>query len=209
MIKINLMGMERPKKGRGPSMGGPAGSSFILVLGAVIIVVSLGALAFLSYQLKRDRDDLVAKVEKLKQEKTRLTGLKQQVDAFQEKKKIIDQRIQTIKDLERNKTGGQELLDMLATTVARTDAMWLTSVERKGNSLIIDGTAASLAALANYITQLKRSGYFEKVEIKETKQDDENLSVQTFWFTLLADKVQPKTAPESAAPAPAAAPKKS
>ena len=94
---------------------------------------------------------------------------------------------------------------MLATSVTRTDSMWLTTVQRKGNSMQIDGTAASLASLANYITTLKRSGYFEKVEIKETKQDDENTSIQTFWFTLFADIIQPKTAQASAAPAAATA----
>lgn len=212
MIKINLMGMERPKKGRGASMGMPAGSSFIFILGGVIVAVSIGVLAFLSYQLKSDGDALKASVETLKREKTDLMSVKAQVEDFQEKKKVIDQRIQTIKELERNKTGGQELLDMLATTVTRTDSMWLTSVQRKGNSLMIDGTSASLASLANYITTLKRSGYFERVEIKETKQDDENTSIQTFWFTLFADIVQPKTAQASTAPtaaAPAPAPKKS
>jgi len=37
------------------------------------------------------------------------------------------------------------------------------------------------------ITSLKRSGYFSKVEIKETKQDEKNLAVQTFVFQISAE----------------------
>jgi Tfp pilus assembly protein PilN len=48
---------------------------------------------------------------------------------------------------------------------------------------------------------LKRSGYFQKVEIKETKQDDKNTSVQTFNFQLTAEITppQPVTAPPAQA----------
>ena len=35
------------------------------------------------------------------------------------------------------------------------------------------GTAGSINAVANFITQLKHSGYFDQVEIKESAQDDQ------------------------------------
>ena len=41
--------------------------------------------------------------------------------------------------------------------------------------------------MANFITALKRSGYFQKIEIKESKQDDKNTAVQTFLFTIDAE----------------------
>ena len=34
--------------------------------------------------------------------------------------------------------------------------------------------------MANYITQLKRSGYFQQVEIKESHQDESNKAVEIF-----------------------------
>ena len=37
---------------------------------------------------------------------------------------------------------------------------------------MIDGEAGSINAVANFITQLKRSGYFDKVEIKNAKEND-------------------------------------
>jgi Tfp pilus assembly protein PilN len=70
---------------------------------------------------------------------------------------------------------------------------------RKGSNLSIEGASASVNAVANFITALKRSGYFQKVEIKETKQDDKNTSVQTFNFQLSAEITPPQ--PGVAAPA--------
>jgi Tfp pilus assembly protein PilN len=51
----------------------------------------------------------------------------------------------------------------------------------------MDGAAASLNSVANFITALKRSGYFQKVEIKEAKQDEKTQNVQTFLFSINAE----------------------
>jgi Tfp pilus assembly protein PilN len=75
--------------------------------------------------------------------------------------------------------------------------------------LTINGSSASINAVANFITAMKRSGYFQKVEIKESKQDDKNTAVQTFTFEINAEiapsAAQPKaaSAPTNAAAAPA------
>ena len=86
-------------------------------------------------------------------------------------------------------------------TVSRTDTLWLVSVDRKGDGLTINGAAGSINAVANYITQLRRSGYFQSVEIKESHQDDSNKTVQIFLFSLTAQF----GLPQSAGAAPAAA----
>jgi Tfp pilus assembly protein PilN len=99
-----------------------------------------------------------------------------------------------IEELQRDRTGGQELLDALANTVTRTDTLWLTSLDRKGDALTIQGAAGSINAVANFITQLKHSGYFDQVEIKDSTQDSKNASVQTFNFTLTAQFAPPQTA---------------
>jgi Tfp pilus assembly protein PilN len=115
----------------------------------------------------------------------------------------LQQRIGIIEQLQRNRTGGQELLDALANTVSRTDTLWLTSLDRHGDSLTMVGMAGSLNAVANFITELKHSGYFDQVEIKQSAQDDKDPAVQTFNFTLTATFALPKTGPDAATPAPA------
>ncbi len=107
---------------------------------------------------------------------------------FRSKKKIVvQQRVLTIEQLQRDRTGGQELLDQIASTVSRTENLWLIDLTRKGNNLSMNGASASVNSVANFITALKRSGYFQKVEIKETKQDDKNTGIQTFLFQISAE----------------------
>jgi Tfp pilus assembly protein PilN len=130
------------------------------------------------------------------------------VESFDKQKAILQVRVDTIEKLQRDRTGGQELLDMVANTVSRTENLWLTNMTRKGNTLAIVGSSASINSVANFITAMKRSGYFQKVEIDETKQED-NKNVQTFTFKLNAEinPLAPQAKPASA-PAPNAAPAK-
>ena len=54
-----------------------------------------------------------------------------------------------IEELQRNRTGGQELLDMVANTVVHVEKLWLTSLKRNGNNLEMNGEAVSINAVAN------------------------------------------------------------
>lgn len=196
MIRINLLGRTRPKAQRTTV---PLEATLQYVLLAIALVVSLGALYGHYLLLDRENTKIAAHIQKQTGEKARLEQLKQQVDNFEKQKAILQQRIGVIEGLQRNRTGGQELLEAIANTVSRTDTLWLTSVDRKGDALTINGSAGSLNAVANYITQLKRSGYFQTVEIKESHQDSANKAVQIFNFSLTAQFGLPQ--PAGAAPA--------
>ena len=183
MIRINLLGRSRPKATR-PTV--PLEATLQYVLLVIALVVSGGALYGHYLLLDRENTKIAAHIQKQMGEKARLEQLKTQVDNFEKQKAVLQQRIGVIEGLQRNRTGGQELLEAIANTVSRTDTLWLTSVDRKGDALTINGSAGSINAVANYITQLKRSGYFQTVEIKESHQDDTNKTVEIFAFSLTA-----------------------
>jgi Tfp pilus assembly protein PilN len=183
MIRINLLGRTRPKATRATV---PLEATLQYVLLVISLVVSGGALYGHYLLLDRENTKVVAHIQKQMGEKARLEQLKVQVDNFEKQKTVLQQRIGVIEGLQRNRTGGQELLEAIANTVSRTDTLWLTSVDRKGDALTINGAAGSINAVANYITQLKRSGYFQTVEIKESHQDDSNKTVEIFAFSLTA-----------------------
>jgi type IV pilus assembly protein PilN len=196
MIRINLLGRNRPKAQRATV---PLEATLQYVLLAVAVGVSGIALWVHWGLLDRENTKIVAHIQRQTSEKARLDQLKQQVDNFEKQKAILLQRIGVIEGLQRNRTGGQELLEAIANTVSRTDTLWLTSVERKGDALTINGSAGSINAVANYITQLRRSGYFQTVEIKESHQDSANKAVQIFIFSLTAQFGLPQSG--AAAPA--------
>jgi Tfp pilus assembly protein PilN len=191
MIRINLLGRTRPKAQRATV---PIEATLQYVLLAIALVVSIGALWGHYILLDRENTKIVAHIQKQTGEKARLEQLKQQVDNFEKQRVILQQKIGVIEGLQRNRTGGQELLEAIANTVSRTDTLWLVSVDRKGDALTINGAAGSINAVANYITQLRRSGYFQSVEIKESHQDDTNKAVQIFLFTLSAEFGLPQSA---------------
>ena len=210
MIRINLLGQIRPKAARRPVDTGAALPGVFIGAGLVLGALVLGFFYYTwSNQLAKEN----AEIKRLQAQKTDLEQTKQQVEAFEKQKQILQQRVATIEQLQRDRTGGQELLDMVANTVSRTENLWLTEMTRKGNTLSFEGASASVNSVANFITALKRSGYFQKVEIKETKQDEKTQAIQTFVFQMTAEiappqPVQARPANTPASPAAAKAPAK-
>ena len=189
MIRINLLGQIRPKASRRPVDTGAALPALFVGAGLALGVLVLGFL-FYSWQSQLNAENNRIKI--LQAQKTDLENIKQQVEAFDREKQVLQQRVSTIEQLQRDRTGGQDLLDMVANTVSRTENLWLTSMVRKGSNLSIEGSSASINAVANFITALKRSGYFQKVEIKQTKQDDHATAIETFNFQLSAEITPPQ-----------------
>jgi type IV pilus assembly protein PilN len=212
MIRINLLGQTRPKAARRPVDTGAAMP--LVFIGAGVLLGGLFLFYFYhSWQTQLNEEN--SRIKQLQAQKTELEQIKLQVEAFEKQKQVLQQRVGTIEQLQRDRTGGQELLDQVANTVSRAENLWLTSMTKKGSVLTLEGAAASINSVANFITALKRSGYFQKIEIKDAKQDDRNASVQTFLFTINAEiapngpeatQAKPannpaKSAPTSAAPA--------
>ena len=197
MIRINLLGQARPRAARRPVDTGAALPLVFVGAGAALGVLAL-FLLYLSWQKQLNEEN--TRIKQLQAQKTDLEQIKQQVDTFEAQKRILTQRVQTIEQLQRDRTGAQELLDEIASTVSRTENLWLITMTRKGNSLSMEGASASVNSVANFITALKRSGYFQKVEIKETKQDEKTSGIQTFLFQMTAEITPPQIAPVAPRP---------
>ncbi|MGB7729146.1 MAG: PilN domain-containing protein [Candidatus Acidiferrum sp.] len=184
MIRINLLGQIRPRAARRPVDTGAAMPA--VFIGAGLLLGCLFLFYFYhSWQTQLNEEN--ARIKQLQSQKTELEQIKLQVEAFEKQKIVLQQRVGTIEQLQKDRTGGQELLDQIANTVSRAENLWLTSMTKKGTEVTLQGAAASINSVANFITALKRSGYFQKIEIKESKQDDKNTAVQTFLFTIDAE----------------------
>jgi type IV pilus assembly protein PilN len=208
MIRINLLGQTRPKTSRRPVDTGAA-MPLVFVGAGVLLGVLFLFYFYHSWQTQLNEEN--NRIKQLQAQKTELEQIKLQVEAFDKQKQVLQQRVGTIEQLQRDRTGGQELLDEIANTVSRAENLWLTTMSKKGTTVSMDGAAASINSVANFITSLKRSGYFQKIEIKDTKQDDKTAGVQTFLFTITAE-IAPQGPAANATPqskpanAPAAAP---
>src|SRR6267142_1574643 len=129
MIRINLLGQVRPKSARRPVDTGAALPA--VSIGAVLVLGFL-VLGFFYYSWQKHLNEENARMKVLSAQKADLEQTKLQVEAFEKQKVVLQQRVATIEQLQRDATGGQESLDMVANTVSRTENLWLTEMTRKG-----------------------------------------------------------------------------
>jgi Tfp pilus assembly protein PilN len=190
MIRINLLGQTRPKTTK---QSVPLENGLPVILGIAAVVIASVVLFSMYISQKKQLDDTNTRIAALRAEKTSLQQVKQDVDRFEQQKQALQTQIDVIEGLQKNRTSAQELLQMVANTVVRVDQLWLTSLDRKGDSLSIGGEAGNINSVANFMSQLKRSGYFDKIEIQEAKEDDVVKSVTTYGFTMTASVAQTPT----------------
>lgn len=199
MIRINLLGLPRQKKGkRGaaaavaePGMPGEGPNILMLLLAGLILGV--GVLYYFYHDADKTSQQLATDLNAANAEGTRLAGVKVkyeqrkvEADAFEKRVKVIDQ-------LRSEQKGPVDLLNTIGNSVNNTDAVWLSEMTEKDNLLNIDGTALSTIAVANLITTLKHTGYFKSVEIKSAAQDASNKDMQAFQFTLVCERQPAKS----------------
>ena len=195
MIRINLLGRPRPKVKRRVAIAG----TLQLVLFAVPVLVAVGVLVVQFVFIKGDIGALQQQIEQKESEKRTMAQLEKEIKEYEEEQRRLQGRLDVIENLKRNQAGPVRLLEAVGNTVSLTETLWLTNMdEQADNTIQFKGVAASVDAVANFITNLNRSGYFQNVEIKESIQKEKE-GMANFEFTLTAKFVLP--APPAAPPA--------
>lgn len=183
MIRINLLGRARPKVKRRVAITGALQLALFIVPVALALVALAGHWWIIGEDVKKLDQDIKTK----QAEKAQMAQLEKEIKDFEAKQAIVDARIKVIEDLKTNQAGPVKLLESVGATVSLTDQLWLTSMEEKGPGVIeFKGQAASIEAVANFMTNLRQSGYFDNVEMKESAQKAQKEGVANFEFTLTA-----------------------
>jgi|SRR5215510_273374 len=207
MIRINLLGIPKAKRGKRPSApiaGGEGPSTTMLVL---VFVLVLGAALWGWYTLvDRQRQQAHQDLQREQQENLRLADVKNKYEAAKRKADQFEQRFRVIDQLKQSQTGPVSLLSMVADTVNKTDAVWLDAITDDGKSINFTGMALSPNAVANLMANLEKTGKFKSVEIKETAQDASVKELQAFKFELVCEKPAGNAASAPSAPGAPGAP---
>jgi type IV pilus assembly protein PilN len=215
MIRINLVAPERTTKakarggggggGGGPAMPPGALQSYLLL--ALLVggasVLCAGAWWLQSNKL-RDLDSRIAADEKRMRD---LQAIAQQVQQFQQKKAMLENKVLVIEQLRLAQKSPVHMLDEISR--ALPDYVWLTTLDETKGNLRFAGQSNSLAAVADFISALQRSGWFPAVDLG-TSQEQQSIVT----FTLVGSFRNPEVAAKekaiadaraAAAPPPAAA----
>ena len=209
MIRINLLGIPKAKRGKRPaaptSMGeGPSTTMLIL-----IFIVVLGAGLYGWYTIvDRQREQLHKDLQAAQAENQRLSEVKAKYEASRKKAEQFEQRFKIIDQLKQAQSGPVGMLNTVADTITKTDAVWLEAMTDDGRNIDFTGLALSPDAVANLMANLEKTGKFKTVEIKETSQTPEIKELQAFKFELICEKSASGAVNAPATPAAPAAPAK-
>lgn len=192
MIRINLSSLAPPrtkrgKRGAAPTVTVPGEGPSTLVMGFLVMVAFAAALGFWWWTLEQQTTRLQQDLQRAIAENQRLADVKAKYEASRRKADLFERRVKIIDDLKEAQKGPVNMLDLVATTVNKTDAVWLESMTNDGKSLDFIGMALSPDAVADLMANLRKTGAFKSVEIKETSQDVTVKEVQAFKFELICE----------------------
>jgi len=189
MIRINLLGVPKPKKGKRaavPSMAGEGPNP--LMIGVVVLLIGAAAMGAWWWKLNNDAKVIAARMDAANRRYQALQVVKQRYDDRQREADAYQRRVQVIDSLRAQQSGPSELLTMIGETVNSTDGVWLDKMVDSGSTIDLQGTALSVHGVSNLMEALKKTGRFRAVEIKETYQDSSVKEMQAFTFTLSCEK---------------------
>jgi len=192
MIRINLSSLAPPKARRGgkraaPTVSIPGEGPSTVGMGAIVFILLIAGMGFWWYTLNNETARLTQDLQKAIAENQRLAEVKAKYEASKRKADMFERRLKVIADLKEAQKGPVNMLDLVATTVNKTDAVWLDSMTSDGRNLDFTGMALSADAVADLMANLRKTGAFKSVEIKETSQDAQVKEVQAFKFELICE----------------------
>ncbi len=189
MIKVNLLKDQASRTRK--IMVAPKATSLGLMFLAALAIVAVG-LGATWYYLHTQIADLSASRDRLRVENLRLQGIKKQIDQFEKMKLERQSRIDIIEQLKANQKGPVLLLNHLIRCIPTSAALWLTSLEQKGDQIRIMGLTTRGETIPDFMSNLSATGIFRTVDLELYEDKDKDAAK----FTLLCVTEQLKVSPE-------------
>lgn len=204
MIRINLLAADKPEAGKKKAAAAAPGA----VQAYLILGLFAGGAAFASAGLwwwkTSEIKELDVKIAAAKKRQSELQAIKIQVEQFLQRKRILDAKVKLIEQLKAQQSGPVHMLDEISKSLP--DFVWLTGLDQAAGKITLAGEANGLTAVADFIANLQKSGWFPRVDLVSSKESNNVIT-----FQLSADfqpqaTPAPAAAPGTAAPAPPAKP---
>jgi type IV pilus assembly protein PilN len=155
-------------------------------LGAAVglLLVTIGACLFYASTLDDDIEAKhVAKEGKAKQ----LALLKEkvkQVQDFEQKKKLLEDKNRVIDELEKSRAGPVRVLDYVSQSLEPLN-IWLVRLSMNGANIELEGRALTNDDIVEFVNNLRRTDYFATIRLIESRSGTEaKLNVYQFKLNL-------------------------
>ncbi len=192
MIRINLLQVERsakPKARRSFSLGsGSSGAgSLASKMPLISSLILVGALAYIGYGawgLYMKDQQLDQELTQARADEARLAPVLKQVEEFEARQKVLQQRVKLIEQLRHDQVVPVHLLDKISRSMP--DRLWLTDMKQTDDGVQLDGQTSTLTSLADFVGNLENSGYFVRpVEIISSEEQKNTNSANANAITLI------------------------
>lgn len=197
MIRINLLAADKPEATKKKSAAAPGAvqAYMILALFAGGALLASGALWWIKTSNIKELEEKTAAAKKRQAE---LQAIKVQVEQFLQRKRILDAKVKLIEQLKAQQSGPVHMLDEISKSLP--DFVWLTSLDQVGAQVTMAGESNGLTAVADFIQNLQRSGWFPKVDLVSSQEQNNVVQFQ------ITAEFQPRAAapPAAAGATPAA-----
>jgi Tfp pilus assembly protein PilN len=188
MMKINLLGQDAAKL---ESAAGSSAAARQVLVFVVALAVSMSTVGFVYYYWSHQITDAQTALAHEQIRQKDLASVRAQNHEYQRQLKTLEERIQTIQNLQRMRQGPVDLMEGLGDTVNRTHDLYLLQVTPEGHVLNIVGEARHVPAIAHFIKALTDSPRFTGVKLRQYYQDNQN-GRTNFKFNLECGYVPPK-----------------
>jgi type IV pilus assembly protein PilN len=157
MIRINLLAVERKAVKRAVMF--QAGQKITAGCSAILIVTLL-FIGWRYWALQQQSLALDKEISVAQQETTRLHGVIQQVQQFEQQKAQLQQRVVLIEQLRTTQSGPVHMLDQISLAVP--PMLWLTELKQVDDAVVIDGRCLAVTSLTDFVSNLEASGFFKR-----------------------------------------------
>jgi type IV pilus assembly protein PilN len=204
MIRINLLAADKPEASKKKAAAAPGAVQAYMILALFAGGAALASLG-LWWIKTTNIQELDEKIGAAKKRQAELQAIKVQVEQFERRKRILDAKVKLIEQLKAQQSGPVHMLDEVSKSLP--DFVWLTTLDQSGSRIVMSGESNGLTAVADFIQNLQRSGWFPKVDLVSSQE--QNNVVQFQVSAEFQPQASPPVAPAAAAgAAPAAAPAK-
>lgn len=164
MIKINLLLARKERK--------KARLGRELTVLFVSIGILLGALIFIQWGLSKKEEDIAARIVKTKKDIAYYKSLTTEVERKKEEQKMLQNRLDIINALRKEKASAARLLDELS--MDKPEKLQLESLKKDGAKLGMEGIALDDETIANFMTNLRKSKLFKTVDLVVSEQVEQS-----------------------------------
>lgn len=177
MIRINLL---PGPKGRAAKPQYDVRAQALLGIGVLLITIA-GCWWYsssLDETIEARQEDKLAKERQVAQLKEQV----KQVQDFEQKKKLLEDKNRVIDQLEAARVGPVKVLDFVSQSIEPLK-VWLTNLKLSAETVEVEGKALTNDDVVEFVNNLRRTDFFANINLQESKAAVEN-KINIYQFKL-------------------------